>query len=268
MKKASLAIVMLNFAFVFIIALSSYFTGVISTVIYYLAFIVPIVAYFACRPRAKIELSPPRFTISGQNTGLCIPTVFPTIALVFVISWLTSILVSKIGVESVTDVSGNLAYVILTKALLTAVLEEMLFRYIPISLLSPHSRRGAVILSATFFALAHCNLYQLFYAFVAGVILAAVDLMFDSIWPSMVIHFLNNLVSIFWLRYGTSEAFSQRYTVVLFSLAAISLIPIIIFRKRYKTLLACVFRGDGRIEFTLESTLFAVLMLALTLLSI
>ena len=268
MKKAALAIVMLNFAFVFIIALSSYFTGVISTVIYYLAFIVPIVAYFACRSKAKIELSPPRFTISGENARLGAPLVFPTIAVVFVISFITSLIVSKIGVDSVTDVSGNLATVILTKALLTAILEEMLFRYIPLSVLSPHSRRGAVILSATFFALAHCNLYQLFYAFVAGVILAVADLLSDSILPSVVIHFLNNLVSIFWLRYGASETFSAWYTVALLSLGAISVIPIVVYREKYKSGLARVFRNDGRIEFTLESTVFALMMLALTILSI
>ena len=125
-----------------------------------------------------------------------------------------------------------------------------------------------MIISAVFFAFAHCNLYQLFYAFVAGVILATVDLLFDSIWPSVVIHLLNNLVSIFWLRYGASATFSTWYTVALLSLAAVSVIPIVICRGKYKSMLARIFRNDGRIEFTLESTVFAVLMLALTLLSI
>lgn len=268
MRNAALATVMLNLVFVFIITASSLFTGVASAVVYYCAFIVPISVFFVCKLKTKIKLSPPRFTVSAENARLGAATVFPTIAIVFVISWLTSIVASEFGVDSLTDVSGNLVHVILTKAVLTAVLEELLFRYIPLSLISPYSRRSAIILSAAFFALAHCNIYQLFYAFIAGVIFAILDLAFDSIVPSLVIHFANNLVSIFWLRNGGSAEFVRWYVISILSLAALSSIPIIILRRKYIRSLRAVFCNDGKIEFTVESAFFILFMLLLTILSI
>jgi membrane protease YdiL (CAAX protease family) len=85
---------------------------------------------------------------------------------------------------------------VLTHALLPAVLEEGLFRFVPLKVLSPISRKIAVLLSAALFAIVHGSVYKIPYAFAAGVIFAMLDIYFASLLPSLLIHFLNNLLSL------------------------------------------------------------------------
>ena len=68
-------------------------------------------------------------------------------------------------------------------------------------LLLPYSKRHTVIYSSLFFALIHCSFSQMPYAFIAGVIFMLVDVAFDSVWPSIILHFVNNSLSIVWMKY-------------------------------------------------------------------
>lgn len=56
--------------------------------------------------------------------------------------------------------------------------------------------RAAVLLSAFLFAIMHGNITQLVYGFAGGVIIGLVFLLSDSIWPVVLIHFINNALSV------------------------------------------------------------------------
>ncbi len=78
-------------------------------------------------------------------------------------------------------------------AIITPLLEETLFRgiiYTRLRKILP--KKGAILLSAAVFGAAHGNLEQFVYAFVLGVIMAAVFEKFDSLWASFAIHFAFN----------------------------------------------------------------------------
>jgi membrane protease YdiL (CAAX protease family) len=173
---------------------------------------------------------PPRVKISRDDLGLALSLTAPSLALIFLASYLTSLVLSHLGEPPLADVSGNLFLVILSHAILTPLLEELLFRYVPIALLSPHSSAGAVIYSALFFAFVHASLYQLPYAFIAGVIFAVLDIATGSILPSITMHIFNNAISVLWLRYADAPSFRAVYVVILFALA-LSSVPFIIFKK-------------------------------------
>ena len=242
MKKSLTYIVFCDLLFVLLLGIAGFLNGALSEIVYYLAFLLPTALALVLAKTLEGAFTPPKIRISCENLLLTLPVTAPTLAIIFFVSWLTSLILSYFGEGSTSDVSGNIFLVIFTHAVLTAVLEEALFRYIPLAYLTPYSKRGAVLFSALFFALAHCNLFQIPYAFIAGVIFAVLDIAFDSVIPSLLIHFVNNLISIIWLRGGGESDFVTVYIIALVSAALVSIVPIIIFRKKYTDKIKSVFQ--------------------------
>ena len=233
MKKALLYVCTQNLFFVILLFLSGAISGILGEVLYYLAFILPFAVTLIWAKQDKTPYKPPKIAIKAKKAGYVMPIIVPVIAAVFIVSWLSSIIFDG---EPTVDVSGNILRVILTHALAVAILEESFFRYLPIALLAPHSKKVAIFLSAFLFAFVHFNPHQLVYAFVAGLIFATLDIVFDSILPSVIIHFLNNVVSIYWIRYSESKLFFTFYISILAALSLFSLVFIYVKRKEYARL--------------------------------
>lgn len=81
-------------------------------------------------------------------------------------------------------------------AVVPAFCEEFLFRGAILGNLLPFGRARAVLISAIFFALMHQNAGQLLYTFVAGVALGLIYAHTRSIWNCIVVHLINNLISV------------------------------------------------------------------------
>ena len=257
MKRALSCITVIDLLFILLLSISAFFGGLIGNAIYYSAFIIPFLIAVYIKNKTKSEYKPPK--IKCDEISLLIPVIAPTIAVVFLISWVTSLVLSFIGNGNYVDVSGNLFLVIITHAVIPAIAEEALFRYIPIAFISPYTKRGAVWISALFFGLVHCNLYQLPYALFAGIIFAAADIAFDSILPSAILHFINNLYSIFWQRYGGSADFSKIYIVATIALALISLVFVFIFRKKYKDKISSIICDKSKYKLSYDVIIFIAL---------
>lgn len=269
MKNGITYVVLFDMLFLVFLFLSGTVGGVVGEVLYYLAFAVPLLTALAFKKFARLELSPPKVRITAENFAMTLPFVPLSIAAVLLVSFLTSLLMSLFGLSpNSADVSGNIFAVIIKHALITAVLEEALFRYLPLAFLSGIKKRCAVVLSALLFAFAHCNLYQIPYAFLAGLIFAALDIALDSMLPSVLIHFFNNLVSVFWLREGGSAAFAVPYFATLAVLCVAASVFVFVFRKRYREKLAPVFSGEGERASSAEPLIFATVTLAAAILSL
>ena len=80
----------------------------------------------------------------------------------------------------------------LTVAVMPALFEEFSHRGMLLSGYSKLSSIRAIVLSGLLFGLMHLNINQFFYAFVVGMLLATCALITKSIWPSVIIHFINN----------------------------------------------------------------------------
>ncbi len=85
---------------------------------------------------------------------------------------------------------------LVTYALLPALVEELVFRGFYISALQPSGERCALVTSALLFGLAHGNLTQMPFAFMLGLLFGWLFLRTGRLWPCMVIHFLNNSLSV------------------------------------------------------------------------
>lgn len=85
---------------------------------------------------------------------------------------------------------------IVATAVLPALVEEMIFRGYILGALRPHGDGLAIVLSAALFALFHGNVLQIPFAFILGLAMGYLAVQTDSIWPAVLLHFSNNLMSV------------------------------------------------------------------------
>lgn len=86
---------------------------------------------------------------------------------------------------------------ILMVAVLPALCEEFLHRGILLNETNRIGYKKAIVLSSLLFALIHFNINQVSYAFVLGLLMGMVVVISKSIWPAIIIHFLNNGISVY-----------------------------------------------------------------------
>ncbi len=88
-------------------------------------------------------------------------------------------------------------------ALLPGFCEEFLLRGIMLNAGKKQvSPRYCLIVSSLLFGLLHLNIRQFFYATIMGALMGYVSLKADSIYPTIIIHFMNNFLSNYFV-YGT-----------------------------------------------------------------
>lgn len=144
----------------------------------------------------ELELRLPRSTILY---------IFAGMAVINAAAYLNSYLVSIFNYSAFTEqlmethsavTNYQLILMVFTTAVVPAFVEEFLFRGLILSNLAPYGRTTAVVASALLFGLMHQNAGQLLYATAAGVVLGLLYLKAKSIWPCVLLHFVNNFVSV------------------------------------------------------------------------
>ena len=90
----------------------------------------------------------------------------------------------------------NILLYILIVAILPALAEEFAFRGVVMGVLRPYSEGLAILISSAAFALMHGNFVQMPFTFCCGLVFAFIDIKTNSLLPSIIIHFLNNGLSV------------------------------------------------------------------------
>lgn len=255
MDEAGKLINLLYVIFILLLALSGSFGGLMGELIYYLAFFIPILIGFYYskelqrkREEVKGVAEPPDRLLSFDKVRAVklAPLVAPSILVIFFTSLTTSVILSFFGITASPVEDVGIIRMLLIHALIPAVLEELLFRYVPLKLIAPYSRKWCIIYSSICFSLIHCSFVQMPYAFVAGFIFILIDVMLGSVWPSIILHFLNNTVSVMWMKYASGIGASVIFTVALVLLAIVSFILALKRREEYKTDLIGAFETAER----------------------
>ncbi len=113
---------------------------------------------------------------------------------------------------------AGVIFTILRALILAPVAEELVFRGLVFRRMKEYtSFWPAAIVSAIFFGIYHLNLEQGIYAFIFGLILAAVYNRFNNIFAPILLHFFANLLSVI-LVYANAEYPSQ--TIIIIVMAA------------------------------------------------
>ena len=245
MKNKTGYLATLYLLFLALLLTSGMLSGVLSEVVYIVAFLLPSAMGVSLAYREKKNISDTLHLPNRENISLFVPVIFPSISLVLFISILTSVIMRFLfGVTSGVELDNNIFTAIIMHALVPALLEEMLFRYLPLCLYEKGDGRSLVVISALFFALVHNDFFVIPYAFIAGVIFMTVDLVCESVWPSVVLHFLNNLLSVLLIFYSGNCTFIYLFYGILILLSAISLAFIAGKGKLYKEKVQSALSGE------------------------
>lgn len=93
--------------------------------------------------------------------------------------------------------AGALFLNLFVTAILPAVCEEFLHRGMLLKGNSPRGMLKSILISGFLFGLLHLNIEQFFYATLIGLFLGYLCWGCNSIYPCMIVHFMNNAISVF-----------------------------------------------------------------------
>lgn len=171
--------------------------------------------------------------------------LFPVIIISsMVINFISFVFQSSTGIEfsggynETINGPAEIAMSVISVAVLPAVVEEIAIRGI---ILQPLRRYGdwfAIIASSVIFSLMHGNMVQIPYTLTAGIIFGIVAVSTGSLWPSIVLHFLNNLFSVLILCVDSNISENAANIFIFIALAVLVLQGIaggvIYFTMRYR----------------------------------
>ncbi|MBQ4129281.1 MAG: CPBP family intramembrane metalloprotease [Ruminococcus sp.] len=168
-------------------------------------------------------------------------------------------------------------------AILPALVEEFAFRGIILGSLRKYSDGLAVLVSGIVFGLMHGNFTQIPFATVVGLILGYIVVKTNSLLPSIIIHFLNNFLSVTMTLLSSSAALPD-YLVDIINIgltlivAILGIVSFTILSKKHKGFfklkqgdeiitfkekVKIVFKSPTIIAFAVFSLLEAILMLSI-----
>ncbi len=126
-----------------------------------------------------------------------------------------------------------------TIAVLPALVEEFAFRGVILGLLRKHSDSVAVLVSGVMFGLMHGNFTQIPFATAVGLVLGFIAVKTNSLIPCIIIHFLNNALSVTQMLISEYSGLSQTYSdiinvMITLLVCALGIISFIVLSKKYK----------------------------------
>lgn len=127
---------------------------------------------------------------------------------------------------------------VLSIAVVPALIEETVIRGIVLQPLRKYGDKYAIIASALLFAVMHGNMVQIPYTVIGGLLLGFLTVTTGSLWPSIILHFINNLYSVIVLSVSDNfgDTASTIVTVVmLLTFAVVGVIGVInLIKMKYK----------------------------------
>lgn len=117
---------------------------------------------------------------------------------------------------------------ILSTAVLPALAEEFIFRGYIQGALKPFGNGIAIVLSAFLFGIFHGNILQFPFAFLMGLVFGWLFAATGSIWPCILVHFGNNLMSVLldWFAKAYPDTQNEQIMAVFTVIAAIGVVAL------------------------------------------
>ena len=138
------------------------------------------------------------------------------------------------------DENYKLILAVISTALVPALCEEYLFRGVVLTNLLPYGKVSAVMVSAILFGFMHQNPGQILYTTIAGIALGLVYVRTKSLWGGVLIHFFNNLFSVFEqlitdrLPYESANKICSVVETVVFIVGFICIVGLICIERKNK----------------------------------
>lgn len=147
------------------------------------------------------------------------------------INSVSAVIQEILGIEFTSSVSGislkglkETFLGVLSIAVIPAIVEETVIRGIVMQPLRKYGDKFAIITSAVLFACMHGNMVQIPYTVVGGMLLGYLAVATGSLWPSIILHFVNNLYSV--IVIVTTDNFGENMSVLAVAIMLIAFVII------------------------------------------
>ena len=159
--------------------------------------------------------------INKERIIQCIKYIIVGIPIISIIQMICSFAIEKMGVGvDVTETLGVFNYsgvlstilIFLQVAILPAIFEELFVRK---GIIGVTKRKGAifaVVVSSLIFATIHMNVSQFIFAFLVGILFGIIRVKTNKLYPTMVLHFINNGFAIIEALFYDHMIFMQIFT--------------------------------------------------------
>lgn len=195
--------------------------------------------YIILRIKKMTGLLPLGTTYNKKASTYLVVAFLPlTLLSTLLINFISLMVQSFMGVEftsgmedmAVTSVKDFLFMTVFI-AIIPAILEEIAVRGV---LLQPLRRFGdgfAIVVSAVIFSLLHGNMVQIPYTIMAGIYFGYVVVATGSLWPSIILHFLNNFYSVMITAFDSNFNVATANVLTLGTLGLMTVFGIFAFNK-------------------------------------
>ena len=202
---------------------------ILMCIVFVLSIYIPYLILKAYLPREekKQEISKEEKKVSIVK---CIKYIIVSIPIISVIQMICSFAVEKIGLGAdvsssigLFNYSGKLATILLfiQIAILPAIFEELFVRKGVFGILRKKGAIFAVIVSALVFATIHMNISQFIFAFLVGIVFGIVREKTGKLYPTMILHFLNNGIAVIEVLFYDYMTFMEIFTYGIIAINAI-----------------------------------------------
>ncbi len=172
--------------------------------------------------KEKIAMELPFGTTHNKDVAIYLVMIFlPVMILSAVaINYASAIFQEILGIEFTSSVNeitlkgGKETLLgVLAVAVVPALIEETVIRGIIMQPLRKYGDKYAIIASALLFAVMHGNMVQIPYTVIGGLLLGYLAVVTGSLWPSIILHFINNLYSVVVL--SVNDNFGENASVIV-----------------------------------------------------
>jgi membrane protease YdiL (CAAX protease family) len=227
---------LISLAIIFICGLNSanIFSGITKDILSVFAYILPITVFYIYSLKYEEEIRVDKSCFMIKKEGLKLLLLIPiALALIALASVITNTLLSYILPPKDSVLDGNIVWLIIKHALLVSLLEEILFRLIPLKLIADMGIKKYILISSLLFMLIH-SIYSMPYALVAGIVLGYITYKTKSIFISSIIHFINNIIGVLIAYKGGIDGLFDVYLYTLLALSVVSVIALFLVKKTNK----------------------------------
>ena len=181
---------------------------ILSSIVYFFSF--SVAAFILRQMIKKMPGARPIYT-SFKINGWVILAIMLVVAINYTVSYVNAVMLSSLSpsFSSLLQASENemagrpiseivvfFLLSILSTAIVPALCEEYLFRGGILAGLLPYGKGTAILASSFLFGMMHQNPLQILYTTLLGVIIGVIYVKTKSIWACVILHFLNNFISV------------------------------------------------------------------------
>lgn len=167
------------------------YNSLLNIITYILSYLLPaFVAFYRMKPDSRKDVF--KFKFTSGSLYLCSAAYFVIIT--------TNLLASNIFGTHSYAVNPDF-YTVLFSAILVPVFEEIFWRGCLTSVFSQFGTLPALIIPSLLFGLLHSGLAGMLFSTFAGIVFSYMFLSVKSIVPGIIVHLLNNLISLLILKY-------------------------------------------------------------------